>query len=98
MLSENKENIRDGKSVGHDHYFKKNGKWYVQIKASQDNPFAVDKKGHLFDRSGNPGEKNIEKNLEFQEVADYNMGEHLDRMWERLTGELRKEELWPPID
>lgn len=109
MLSE-EEKKKLFETVAHDHYFKKNGKWWVQVKTSIDNPFTIDEKGHLFgtperrddgqiifdEQTGKP--RISVHSMEFEMVEDYNMGEHLDRMWERLTGELTNEGLWPPSE
>lgn len=47
LMSENKENIANSKSVGHDHYWKRDGQWYVQIRTTPDHT-PSDSKGHLF--------------------------------------------------
>lgn len=49
LISEHEANIRDGSSYGHDHYYKKNGLWYVQIRASPNALLARDAKGHLLE-------------------------------------------------
>jgi len=46
LMAEVKEHIKDTNSVGHDHYWKRDGKWYVQIRSSKDAMLVQDKKGH----------------------------------------------------
>lgn len=108
LLSEQKENLAYYGYTGHDHYMKINGQWYVQVATTSNHYLAIDNKGHLFNRpllneDGQPiidekGEQVYEKNMEFSIILDYDMGTHLDRMWERLTGELTQEGLWPISD
>jgi hypothetical protein len=49
LMSSNESNILNSRSVGHDHYWKRGGQWYVQIRLT---PAAMatpsDNKGHLF--------------------------------------------------
>lgn len=116
MLAEGKEWSEEDKklfekklfeTVAHDHYFKKNGKWWVQVKTSIDNPLTIDEKGHLFGtpERGDDGQIIFDEqtgkpriSVHSMEFEMYNMGEHLDRMWERFTGELTNEGLWPPSE
>jgi len=49
LMSSNESNIRDTRSQGHDHYWKRNGQWYVQIRlASGAGATPSDNNGHLF--------------------------------------------------
>lgn len=49
LMGANEEHIRDSKSQGHDHYWKRDGQWYVQIRLSPGaKAVPSDNKGHLF--------------------------------------------------
>lgn len=48
LMSESEENIRNSRSVGHDHYWRRNGIWHVQIRSTPGTA-PSDDKGHLLD-------------------------------------------------
>jgi len=48
LYSEKPENIAKPGSIGHDHYFKRGGKWHVQIRTSR-HALLADEKGHTYE-------------------------------------------------